>query len=614
MKNFAIKPCAAAIAAAMLTTPFAAVADDAGLPEHMVVTGSRMPTDVNQLIAQVEVIERADIVAMQAKSIADVLAPIAGVEIAQLGGDGQVTSIYTRGTNTNHTLILVDGIRVGSATLGYKGLSSIPVNQIERIELLKGPRAALWGSDALGGVIHIFTRQLDAGEYDATVEFGSDNYHAATAAVGVGYQGGSSTLAVSYQESDGFDVRDDGETDDDGYDRWSIALRGDYQLNNAVALDWTAQLDDGSADSDSFSENNYQDYRNHLLRLRTKYTAGKFDSELTISQSRDFSEDFYTYYDWLTFEPISDSARFETRRTQLSGLSQYQATDSLTLTVGADAYRDEVDSSNTYTVDERDTWATYGYLVFDQNNWLFEGALRYDDVEDIDSEVTYNASAGYRVTPNLMLGASAGHAFKAPTINDLYYPDTFGSAGNPDLVSETSDSYELLAQGVWPDISVNASIYRTEIDDLIEWQCTADYSSCSPQNINSVTIEGGELIVAGHWLGLHHQIDLTYIDATDDATGRQLDRRAHKTANYQAQYSWRDVSLVLNVMHVGDRREQGTELQAYETIDLAMSYNLAKRWTLAAKADNLLDEDYQNGLGYFTPGAQYFISLEYKNN
>ncbi|GGA77749.1 TonB-dependent vitamin B12 receptor [Neiella marina] len=603
---------ALAITTALATASFASVADDG--TERLIVTGSRMPVDSEQIIAQVAVIDRSDLAAMQAKSIADALAPIAGVDIAQLGGAGQQSSVFTRGTNSNHTLILVDGVRVGSATLGYKELSTIPVQQIERIEVLKGPRAALWGSEALGGVIHIYTRRLDDGQYQLAAQAGSDSYKSLNSAVGIGYQTGSSTIALSYEDSDGFDVRDDGEDDDDGYDNWSAALRGDYAINQAVTLDWVAQLDDGSLDYDSFGVDNRQDYRNHLLMLNTSYDSGALRSDFTVAQSRDSQISFIDYFDFFSGDLVEDKSSFETRRSQVTSVNRYALTSTLTLTGGADWYRDEVKATSDFTVEERDTWAVFGHASYDTGDWLAEAALRYDDVEKVDSEVTYNASFGYRFSSQLTIGLTAGHAFKAPTFNDLYYPESFGFAGNPDLKPETSDSYELLLRSDFASIAVDASLYRTEIDDLIDGYVCDENWNCSPQNVDSATIKGGEVTAITSLLGIDHQLALSYMDATDDGTGSQLNRRPHKTAGYQASVSWQNVDLLFAYDYVGERNDAGERLKAYQTVDLALSYHLSKQWVLRAKADNVFDENYASAVGYNVPGAQYFLTVEFANN
>lgn len=579
--------------------------------ETIVVTASRMPQQADQLLASVEVITRNEISKIQPKSIADLLRTVAGIDIAQLGGAGQQTSIFTRGTNANHTLILIDGVRVGSATLGLKDVSTIPMTQIERVEIVKGPRASLWGADALGGVINIFTRRLDSGEHQLSAETGSNSYIRGEAMAGIGLgESGSTTLTVSQEDSRGYDVRDDGETDDDGYDRFSIALRGDYLINDNWLIDWVAQLDDGASDYDSFGEDNNQEYKNHMWQMRAHYFAGHLSTNLAISQSRDHATNNIDYYDFFSGDLVKDTSIFETRRNQISWIGQYEVSSELSTSLGADAYRESISSTSDFDEDERDVWAVYGHGLYDNGHWILEASLRYDDVENIDSETTYNASTGYRFTPKLMVAVNVGHAFKAPTFNDLYYPESFGSVGNPDLKSETADSYELILRSQYAGINTTFSLYKTDVDDLIEWICDEDWN-CSPENVEKVEIEGGELTLNYTLLSLDHGVALSYVDAVDKATGTQLDRRAHKNASYQLSYGWQDLEVLVQWQYHGERRDAGSRLDDYQLVNLAASYHVDDHWTLRARASNLLDENYQPANGYNPAGDEYYVGVEY---
>ncbi|RCU51788.1 TonB-dependent receptor [Corallincola holothuriorum] len=573
--------------------------------EHIIVTASRTPQNVDQVMASVEVITRDEIDKLQPKSLADLLATVAGLDVARQGGAGQQTSLFTRGTGSDQTLILIDGVRSGSATLGNKAIENLPMAQIERVEVVKGPRASMWGSDAIGGVINIFTRRMSAGEYQLGAETGSDSYVSGDGQIGVGYDAGTTTISLSAEDSRGFDAREDTEFDDDGYDRLSAAIRGDYRVNEQIVVDWIGQVDDGSNDYDNSYGANKNDYDNYLWQLRGNYQTEQWLSTFAFSQTRDYNKNYGNGI------AKGDGDFFETRRKQVSWVNHYQLYNPFTVSAGVDFYREDINANTDYEEDSRDVSAIFGNALFQDQKWIAEAAIRYDDVENIDSETTYNASIGYNVTDKLLVALNAGHSFKAPTFNDLYYPESFGSKGNPDLTSETADSYELLLRSSYAGIKVTASLYYTEIDDLIEWVCD-EFWNCSPENINEVKITGGESTVNFSTAGLDHRATLSYVDAEDQATGSQLIRRARKTASYQVSYDWQDFELLGQYEYHGERSDAGQRLDDYQLVNIALAYYVTPSWTIRAKANNLFDETYQNVLGYNTPGSEYFVGVSYR--
>ena len=220
--------------------------------EKISVTATRSAMNIDQVLTSQIVITRADIELSQAQSISDLLSTVAGIDIVKSGGKGQGTSVFMRGTNSDHTLVLIDGVRIGSATSGTATFNTISPEMIERIEIVKGPRAALWGSDAIGGVIQIFTRKLQAGEFFAGATLGSDKYQQLKAGIGFSHGDGFTSVNVNKVKSDGFDVKNDGEDDRDGYDFLSVAIRGQQKINTALTLDWLFTNDQGDNEYDSF--------------------------------------------------------------------------------------------------------------------------------------------------------------------------------------------------------------------------------------------------------------------------------------------------------------------------------------------------------------------------
>ena len=592
-----------ALAAAMSVPAQAAGTAD----EVIVVTANRTSQSLDQVLSPVHVLDRQDIERIQPKSIADLLEQVVGLDINRQGSGGQQMSVFTRGTDAGHLLVVVDGQRIGSATLGETALAGIPTAQIERIEVVKGPRAALWGSDAIGGVVQIFTRQLAGGEWSLGLETGSKGFAGATAAAGLQHGEGSTTISLHSEKSDGFDVREiatdtspDEQPDEDGYDRLSLAVNGSQSLGQAFTLSWLAKLDKGNSEFDTTFGGDETDIDNSQWQLKGDYQSAGWQHALSLGQAEEQSD---TY--GLTVAK-ADASRFKTSRDQLTWLSQYRYSEYLSLAVGADLYREKIDTATAYNKEERDVKAYFGQLSFDKDNFILQSALRYDDIEAIDAETTYNVSAGYRLGGGWLISLNAGEGFKAPSFNDLYYP----WGGNPDLVAETSESLELLVRGAAAGVELTFNLYQTDVENLIDWAEVAK-DVWQPSNVDSVEIEGAELTLAGDAFGLSHQADISYVDAVDAGDGKRLDRRAKNNFSYRAGYQWQQLDLTLEYQYHGRRMDRGTALKAYELVNLSVGYQLTSQWQLRLKANNLTDKVYETASGFNTPRAEYFLSLNY---
>lgn len=575
--------------------------------ENIIVTASRYERSVDEVLASVAVIDRSDIEKIQPLSVADLLQTVAGVDIAKQGGQGQETSSFTRGTNSSHTLILVDGVRVGSATLGGTSLANIPTEQIERIEVVKGPRASLYGSDAIGGVVQIFTRQLSGGEYGASVELGSDSFKKASVYAGISHGNGSTTFSLSAEENDGYDVYAAAEADEDGYDRVNVAVKGEQKLNENWQLGWVGRYDDGGTEFDDTFGGEYineQEFTNHVIQGTLDYSSDAWQHNFLLSQSRDSSVSFGTNL------PKADADKFETRRHQFSYVGNYQVNNQLSVIMGGDFYRDEITTKTAYAEDERDVIAGFIGGLYEHGALITEATVRYDDVENIDSESTYNLSSGYHLTDTVFAGFNLGTGFKAPSFNDLYYP----WGGNPDLVSETSDSIEFLVKADLFGYKTEVSVYQTDIEDLIEWAPLEDNPFVwMPQNVDDAEIDGAEISIEKAVDNFSTNFFYSYVDAKDANTNERLSRRARHTANLAMSYTLNDWAFAANYGHHGSRYDGGVKLENYNLVDLSVNYQINSDWQVQVKANNVFDEDYQNVNNYVAPGAEYFIKLTYSN-
>jgi vitamin B12 transporter len=580
------------------------------IDETITVTGTRFDRTSDQQLTVINTIEREDIERLNPKSVADVLETLPGVSVVRNGGAGQSTSISLRGTNSSHVLVIIDGVKVGSATLGSVSFNSLSPESIERIEVLKGPRASVWGSDAIGGVIQIFTRQLKSDEWYVGAEYGSNDYIRGSAGFGMEHGDGSSTLTVNREQSNGYDVYQgaESENDDDGYDRTSLTLKGSQSLTQQWKALWSGQYDRGNTQYDDIYGSggaDETDYANYLWNLGTQYTGGKYTSKLTFSQSRDYNENYRGD------NPKVETTKFETKRKQVNWSNQYLVGNGLNLSGGVDWSNEAV--LGDYAQTDRDLIGIYLLAEKQWDKLLAEVAVRYDDVENIDSETTYNLSLAYQFTEQWRLSATTGTAFKVPTFNDLYWPNS----GNPDLLSETSTSYDMTLNYSRNNVSAYISVFKNDIDNLIAWAPTGiigdnGFEVWKPDNINNAKISGVEFFTKFNVFGLEHQLAYTYLDTEDKATEKALTRRSENEFNYSLSYQWQDFDLLANYHYQGKRYAGYDQyLDAYHQLDLGLGYKVTDNWQLRLKANNVFDEEIVSVANYFSPGREVFFSVSY---
>lgn len=622
MKNLNINKSSRAIqlalCASFIATANGVLANSEGSVETITITASRTPVSIEQSLATVQVIDRQQIERLQANSVSEILATVAGLDISSQGSRGQNASVFVRGANSNHTLVLVDGIRISSASLGSSNTQVIAPELIERIEIVKGPRAAIWGSDAIGGVIQIFTRKLDDDEYFANAQMGSDEYYKLAAGGSVQHGNGYTSISVNHEQSEGFDVLTTAEDDRDGYDTQSISLVGEQTLSSALSIDWMARADYADTEYDNaFGGNNKTRTRNHVWLARASYQQqiGGIDNTtiLSVGQNRDFSENFKRNTD------AAFRTEFETKRQQYSLLNHAKVSNALQINGGVDFYQESLSATTSFDQDKRNVLGVFAHALFNENNFSAEAAIRYDDVEGIDSETTYNVGTGYQVSDGTRITLNLGTGFKVPTFNDLYFPSGLYSGGNPDLISETSESLEFIVENQLNDaFNINLNAYKTDINNLIVWT-PDEFFFYQPNNVEKVEILGLDVIAQYQGLGGNHQVSVSYIDAENTSTQSQLIRRAKEQLSYQFDTTVGDVNLYFEYQFKGKRLDSdfvlgSVELDAYHLINLSASYAITNSLSLNAKIGNLLDEEYQTAFNYNTQRRAVFFGINYQMN
>lgn len=571
--------------------------------ETIVVTATRTARTVDETIAPVSVITREDIEKSTARDLGELLSGLPGVDISRSGGYGKNTSLFLRGTNSNQVLTLVDGVKLYSATVGATAFQFIPLEQIERIEVVRGPRSSLYGSEAIGGVVQIFTRRgSEENRWGASAGYGTYNTGEVSASgSGTAGQLQYSLVANAFQ-TDGFNALNDAQPDDDGYDNLSLSASARSDFERGGVLDLTFLRAEGTTDFDNPfdppSVFHDSDFVQQVAAARWDISpTDVWSSTVRVGQSRDESETFS--------DGVSDS-EFDTKRNEISWQNDFQIRDSHILTAGIDYSDDQVESSTEFEEDSRDNTALFGEW---QGDWEARRAVlgvRYDDNEQFGSHYSGNVDFAQDIGRNLTLSLGAGSAFKAPTFNDLYFPDF----GNPDLDAERSASIEAGISGLVSGGRWAARVFRTEIEDLI----TFDSVTFVPENIDEARINGLELelqAIVSQWSVTGA---LTLLDPTDEETGNVLPRRARETLFVSGARQWDRWRTGLSVLAQGKRyddKANTVELDSYVVLNADLEYRLPANWTFKIDLRNLLDEDYQTVDGYNEPGRTIFAKVRY---
>jgi vitamin B12 transporter len=619
-KNFSKTTLSLIITASLVTAMSITAQANTSNPESdletITVTANRFATSIDDSLATQVVITRADIERIQPKTVLDMLSTVSGLDISTNGGRGQASSVYMRGANSGHTLVLLNGVRISSASLGSTNVQSIAPELIERIEIVKGPRAALWGSDAIGGVIQIFTRKLDSGEHFVSANVGSEGYQMLNAGVGIKHGDGFTSISVNHEESDGFDVKDDTETDDDGYSYDSLAINGQQQINDALAFSWLAQVDQGDTEYDSSFGANESEVSNHVWQIGAAYQWQlaniKNNTQFSIGQNRTSNIGYGNG------TSKSEGSQYDTRRNQYSIINNSEISANFQTNFGAELYQEALKGSSVYSETERDVTGIFAHGVYKFEKFTYELATRYDDVEGIDSETTFNSGIGYQATDSTQISFSAGTGFKAPTFNDLYYPLNWGYVGNTDLVSETSESYEFNVKSNFDNLSIAFNVYQTDIENLIDWSGSDQDGNVTPVNVDDVEIKGAEFGANYQGFGGSHQFNFSHIKAEDASTGDQLGRRAKNHVSYQFDTKIAKADVYAELQYKGKRYDYlyggaVVKLDSYSLVNLGASYPLTNNFKVQVKVNNAFDENYQTSDGYFTQERVAYIGFTYQN-
>lgn len=579
-------------------------------PLTIVITESRSAETVNETVAPVSVITRKDIDRIQATMISEVLEQVPGISLSNNGGIGKNTSVFLRGTNSDQVLVLIDGVKVGSATLGTTPFHDLPLDQVEKIEVVRGPRSSLYGSEAIGGVIQIFTKK-GAGETRPTfgIAAGSNGLSKLDAGVSGGTDNGWYRVGVSTLSTDGInDCRGDFnagcftvEPDEDSYDNDALSFRGGINLSEKVQLEGNVLVSNNETEFDG-SFQNHSETTTSLTSVKTTVGLSEiWNAALLVAKSEDESENF------LDATPTST---FDTERSQISFQNDILVGDNSLIVTGLDYIDDKVDSMDTFTVSSRDNTGVFVSFQTEVHQNTFEVSVRNDNNEQFGDETTGGIGWGRYLGNGARVTASFGTAFKAPSFNELYFP----GFGNLDLVPETSESIDLgfsktLENGKW---AVN--IYKIEIDNLIGF----DAATFLPTNVDHAKITGIEFSGSrniGNWdMGANLTLQSAENDSGGFNQGNSLPRRSETIIQLNANRDFSYYSLGASVYSQDDSFDDLgnlTKLDGFTLVDVHGRFKINSNWAATISINNIFDAEYETAAFFNQDGTNLLVSLRY---
>ena len=605
--------------ATLLASPAAFAQADPTELDEVVVTATRTPIALVDSVAPVQVIDREQIERSQARSLPELLRGRAGIDLHNQGGPGKLTTLSIRGTETDHVLVLVDGVRMGTASAGLVMFHDLPVDQIDRIEIVRGPRSSLYGSEALGGVIQIFTRR-DRGaitpRFSAGV--GSNSLREASAGIGGGGARGWFGVDAAYQRTDGINACRGSaelfagcfadEPDRDGYRNRSLSARGGVSLGETMALEANLMRAEAENEYDgSIFGGNESDNLQEALGAKLSWTPSEqLQLTLQAGRSRDESDNYYRDVD----APREFVSTFDTRRDSASLQADFAPAAGQALTLGIDWQDDHLDSTTDYDIGSRDSTGVFAGYQARFGAHRLQASARHDDNEQFGGHTTGSLGWGMDFEHGLRVNAGYATGFRAPSFNELYFP----FSGNPDLGPEKSKGLNL---GISQDLdgwNWALDAYQTRVDDLIGYNSMFELIQA-----DEARIRGAEFTLGATLADWDLAVQLSHVDPRNRSEGVNYDnlltRRARNTGRVDLDRAFGALRFGLTVNGAGHRFDDAANLVrlgGYATTDLRLEYAINPDWTVQARATNVFDREYETLAWYNQPGREYGLTLRWR--
>lgn len=611
--------------------------------EEVVVTATRIPSRIEDVGSSVTVIDRETIERRQIMTVNEALRTVPGMHMVQSGPTGQVSSAFTRGANSNQTLVLMDGRRISdpSTPTGAFDFAHLRTDTIERIEVVRGPQSALYGSDAIGGVVNIITRRPDRDEIGGRVRAEGGTFGTFDGMGNINGRVGRTGFDVTVS---GVTTRGDTVTPDrlrpegvskerNGYDNITGSARLDIDLTDSLSLNLFGQAMDTRVDLDTLPEDPNSEEETRQLyssaELAGDFWQGRYRPSLSVSYS-EFRRDNLDLPDArsLTFQ----DTRNEGDRVQAELRNEIDVHRDHTLILGGEFYEDSFESSGFtdfgggFVIDQQSDARARNGAVYAQDVFHFgervsgTAGVRYDMPEDFDDRATWHVAPTYRVLETgTRFKGSVGTGFKIPSLFERFgfNPTSFGTAfeGNPDLDPEKSFGWEVgFDQSLFRDrLSFGATYFESDIEDAVVTVFDGGFST-SANNVD-IDVYGVETFLAVTPIDqVQLRADYTFLRADDADTGQQVNRRPKHKASVDA--TWLPTSALTlsgGMLFVAGQNDidfetaEVTRLPSYAVFRAAASYRIAEGVEITSRVENLFDRDYEVADGFKAPGIEAFV-------
>ncbi|MCG6405063.1 TonB-dependent receptor [Vibrio fluvialis] len=586
-------------------------AQDTSADETVVVTANRFEQKQASVLSATTVISRQEIEQYQANSLTEVLRRVPGVEIAQNGGRGHNASVFMRGTNSDHVLVLVDGVRIDSAAGGV-AINHFPLGLVERLEVIRGPGAAMYGSDAVGGVINIITRSHRGNNLkQVTAGIGSNQTRKGdvVAKADVNEQG-HLQLAAGFEKTDGYDIKSTQTGVDYGYESQNLMGGYEHRFND----NWLGYVSASWFDSDveyNSSGSVYHGFSdNQSFTGQLNYEGAKLKSLVTLNYQQTENLDYSQ-----SEGKDNASTRANIDLTQIQWANIYQLNEYVELGGGVDGRRESLgDDAQSYGYahslagESRDTKGIFGSGKLTISDWVLEANVRHDKHDKYDGHTTWSVAAGYQLGEYHRVRASYGTAYKAPSYTDL--------TTTPDLEAEESRNMEVGVSGAYSFSRWNISAYDNKVDNLIIWYESTSGSWYS-DNVDA-RIKGLEMDVNFDTGPINHTLVAEFKDHEDD-NGVQLARRAKQNFKWITSAQFGDVEVNTTYTFTGKRldlpKTEATDedyIPATNLWDVSLGYWVSDAFVVRTRVENLFNEQYETAVGYRSPERAYYLNASYQ--
>jgi vitamin B12 transporter len=601
-----------------ITLPFAAFADTTTLDE-IVVTATRLPQPLSGTIADTTVLNAQDIRNSGAPDVATLLRSVAGIEIVQSGGLGSQSSIFMRGTNSNQVLVLLDGVRIDSATTGATAIDQIMPDSIERIEIVRGNVSSLYGSEAIGGVIQLFTKLgHGAPAFNASAGAGSHGTQHYSAGFSGAVNDTSFNINAANLKTNGVSainpqLAPGANPNNNGYDNttFNAQIKQSITADHALTASVFSSRGNRSFDISGTYLNLPNDFYNSienidkLALISDNQLNSLWHSQVRLSQGTD---DIHSY------KNTQQSSRIKTQNNQLAWQNNFKLSDIQNLTFSAERLEQAVtsDANTVYTQTSRKVNSLLAGYTGEFGAQRVQFNVRRDNYSDFGAAHTSLLGYGLSFADNWRATASISNAFKAPTFNDMYAPTAWG--GNPNLQPERSQNREAGLHYAANGQRIDVVYFNNSIRDLIVYQYPLMI------NIDKAHITGQELSYAGDFDGTHLKASATFQNPRDVSTGAVLQRRARQFGNLSVTHDYNNWNLGAEIRYSGVRQDVNytpypsvaVALPAYQLFNVTAKYQINKQFSLSARLDNLFNRDYSEAYSYNTLGRTLFIGLTYQ--